>query len=212
MLRIESGTVIPSAHLRVLDAALKASSPYILLSDVDISTLEAASERVQQAGKHTVVHAEMLAGFRPDKIGLTLLRDRYGVDAVISTSTHVLETARRCGLQTIYRMFLLDSYALRSAIRTLKSARIDAVEVLPGPMAPTVAKAVRAAGGDAHRALLAGGFIRDRRLVDQLVAAGFDGVTSSDQELWRLTPSAQPKEPSGPHGHSTTKDDSGRLS
>lgn len=182
MLKIDPGTVIPSAHLSDLDAALVADSPFVLLSDVDISTLEDASLRVQQAGKRTIVHAEMLSGFRPDKTGLTLLRDRYDVDAVISTSTHVLETARRCGLQTIYRIFLLDSYALRSAARTLKSARIDAVEVLPGPMAPTVARTLRATNPD--RTLLAGGFIRSRQLIAQLVQNGFNGVTTSDQKLW----------------------------
>lgn len=78
---------------------------------------------------------------------------------------------------------MLDSIALRTANRTLSNIQVDAIEVLPGPMAKAAISQIRASGP--NRTLLAGGFIRTSGLVDDLFDAGFDGVTTSYLPLWQ---------------------------
>ncbi|MBD4650251.1 glycerol-3-phosphate responsive antiterminator, partial [Xanthomonas citri pv. citri] len=78
--------------------------------------------------------------------GLGFLKGHCGVDTIVSTNARVVETARRSHLRTIFRVFLLDSIALRTANRTLSNIQVDAIEVLPGAMAKAAISQIRASG------------------------------------------------------------------
>ena len=183
MPEVGRGGVIPSATSQTLDIAIAAPSPSVLLADVTLDTLPGLAKRVSRAGKKVIVHADMLSGLHPNSAGLGFLKGHCGVDTIVSTNARVVETARRSHLRTIFRVFLLDSIALRTANRTLSNIQVDAIEVLPGPMAKAAISQIRASGP--NRTLLAGGFIRTSGLVDDLFDAGFDGVTTSYLPLWQ---------------------------
>ena len=179
------GMVIPSATSQTLQAALAAPSPNVLLTGVALDELPERAKQVLGAGKHAIVHADMTSGLHPNAAALSFLKDHCGVETIISTNAKVIETARRHHLQTVFRVFLLDSIALRTAARTLGNIQVDAVEIL----ARSVIEHIRATGPD--RTLLAGGFVRTSQLVEDLFRAGFDGVTTSYPPLWQRTPLSQ---------------------
>ena len=183
------GMVIPSATSQTLQAALAAPSPNVLLTGVALDELPERAKQVLGAGKHAIVHADMTSGLHPNAAALSFLKDHCGVETIISTNAKVIETARRHHLQTVFRVFLLDSIALRTAARTLGNIHVDAVEILPGPMARSVIEHIWATGPD--RTLLAGGFVRTSQLVEDLFRAGFDGVTTSYPPLWQRTSLSQ---------------------
>ncbi len=51
-------------------------------------------------------HIDITGGFRPDEVGIQLLKNMFHLDGVISTNMHALTRARAIKLETIYRLFL----------------------------------------------------------------------------------------------------------
>ena len=83
---------------------------------------------------------------------------------------------------TIQRLFLMDSESLRSGVKLISSAPPDLVEVLPG----LVPKAIRALRERLGLPVIAGGMVTERADVEQALAAGAAGVSSSVRELWSM--------------------------
>jgi len=174
--------VIPSIRkLNNLDVALESDAKVILLTDAHIANLKSLVEMVHSKGKKALVNLELVGGFGKDHVGMKLLQNYYHVDGVMSTDSGKLGMAKRCELFTIQRFFLIDSRSLETTMKILESARVDGAEVLPAVTAMDFYDDLIQA---AKIPLLAGGFIRDRKMLNKIKDRGFKGVTVSDKSLW----------------------------
>lgn len=175
--------VIPSVlDLRTFDRALETPADEVLLSNVHIGNLQALANRAREAGKRVLVQTDLIGGFRADVDGLRLLKTQYGVSGVFSSSHSTIATARKVGLARYFRVFLIDSRSLHSALEALPGMACDGVELLPSPIALQCATQFREVIGD--REMLAGGFVHDTHLLEELKNAGFDGATTSTDSMW----------------------------
>lgn len=175
--------VIPSVReLKLLDLALAGTSDDILLSNVHIGNLATISKQVHESGKNVLVQADLIGGFRADTDGLKLLRNHYGVDGIFTSSHAVIGLAKKIGLRRYFRIALMDSRSVCTAIESLGNFSGDGVELLPAPAAVEVLQAMREILGD--REILAGGFIKSVERIHAVRAAGFDGATSSTSSMW----------------------------
>lgn len=178
-------TVIPSIRkMKEFEKSLQTPSSYILLSEVHIGNLKSLSEQCRQHQKKVLVNLELIGGFSADKTGLKLLKDFYQVDAVISANAIKVNMAKALGFTTVQRFFLIDSRSFDSTLKSIQTTQNDAIEILPGPMAPHVFKTIRKIR---DVPLIAGGFISTAAMVDKLNQAGFSAVTCSKPELWNAT-------------------------
>ncbi|MCI1985878.1 MAG: glycerol-3-phosphate responsive antiterminator [Lactobacillus sp.] len=177
-------TIIPSSlNGKYLRKACRCESDIVLLSGVNIGNLAEFVSYIHQQQKQAFVHVDITGGFRPDEIGIGLLKNMYHLDGIISTNMHVIARAKALGLETVYRLFLFDSRSLERAAGVLHGGEFSALEILPSAYALSEVENIRQYVGSMP--LIAGGFVRTREEIKQIFEAGFAGVTTSDCALWQ---------------------------
>ncbi|MDV5227698.1 glycerol-3-phosphate responsive antiterminator [Providencia rettgeri] len=182
-----NNTIIPSVrNYKYFERALASRSEYILLPDADIGNLQSMIGKCHKAGKKVLVHLELLGGFKPDQAGVTVLKNFYKVDGVISSNFTALRYAKKEGLETIFRVLLVDSRSLEQASNMVKnySVDVDAIELLPAEYACTCFDLLKRSFNQANTQFIAGGFVKRKYLVEKIFYTGFNGITTSEHTLW----------------------------
>ncbi len=186
MLEFAAPTVIPSVRfLPLLEQALKASSPYMLLTNTHIGNLGELARLCQRNDKQVLVHADLIGGFRPDRDGLRLLRNMFGVHGVFTQSAQVVSIAQKLGIKVIYRLFMVDSRFMDTGLRSLSDIHPDGIEILPAAIAGRIADQVLPLAQGVPK--IAGGFITTQVEAKQLFDAGYQAITTSEPRLWLNT-------------------------
>lgn len=174
--------IIPSIRkLNDLEVALKSDVQVVLLTEAHIANLQGLVKMVHQKDKKAIINMELLGGFGKDHVGIKLLKNYYQVDGVMSTDSGKLGMAKQCGLYTFQRFFLQDSRSFETALRIMESSKVDGAELLPATMALDLYDEIK---NVTKMPLLAGGFIRDKRMMERIKERGFKGLTVSDKSLW----------------------------
>lgn len=173
--------IIPSVR-RAKDFAEALSGParHILLSGQGIDILGQWTIEAHEKNKIVLVNPDLIGGLEASQTGLRLLKKHFGVDGIMSPNLQQLRMAHKEGLFCIQRIFLLDSQSWDSGLKALNNASVDAVEILPGTMAPKFVSSLKRKGV----AMLAGGFIKTRKQIQELYSLGFYGATTSEKALW----------------------------
>lgn len=168
------------------DAEIALSSEVTLLFILkgDVFQLAPIVAQAHKCGKGVVVHVDLIGGLGKDRAGIQFLR-QHGVDAIITSRTHLVATGKAEGLTTIQRLLLIDDSALETGPRTIARAQPDLIEVLPGIIFPQIAQRLRQL---LPGPFIAGGFIRTADDVARVKAAGAILCSSSSQTLWKSSP------------------------
>jgi glycerol uptake operon antiterminator len=165
-----------------LNAALKMGKKTVFLLFGDICSLEETTRMLKATKKEIFVHIDMIAGLDSrENIAINFLNENSYVDGVISTKPSVIKYAKRIGLKTIQRCFLLDSLSLENSLKLLSGGDADAVEILPGVMP----KIIRRLTKEIKIPLIAGGLISDEEDIKIALEAGAQAVSTTKKELWR---------------------------
>lgn len=91
-----NNTIIPSIRkYKHFEQALACASEYVLLSEANIGNLQSLIGKCHQSGKKVLIHLELLGGFKPDQAGISLLKNYYKVDGVISSNLSALRYAKK---------------------------------------------------------------------------------------------------------------------
>lgn len=182
---ILNNTVIPSVrNLKHLNRALDCSSEYVLLSEADIGNLQSLIGKCHKLEKKALVHLELLGGFKADTSGIKVLKHLYKADGVISSNFSALRYAKKEGLSTVYRVFLIDSRSLDQSVDIVKHNEVDAVELLPAEYACQCFDLLKRKFTSEDIKFIAGGFVKRNYLVEKLFHTGFNAITTSESELW----------------------------
>ncbi len=177
----KSPVICAVKNLKDTEKAASSHAAALFFLSGDIFSLEKAVNLARQAGKLTFAHAEMVEGIKQDRAGIRFLKERLGLDGVISTKNSMISYAREVSLLAVQRLFILDSAALKTGAEIIKKTRPYAVEVLPGMSAPYFSPAAEEAGIP----LIAGGLVKTPEeagllLQEKAVVA----VSTSSKELW----------------------------
>jgi glycerol uptake operon antiterminator len=163
-----------------LDAALGSRPGVLFVLRGNGLELAPVVQRIHAAGKLAAVHLDLVDGLSSDGAGVRWLV-RCGVDAIISSHSQAVGSARAEGVVAIQRMLCSTRTALDLGLAAVGRARPDIVELLPGVILPEVADLVLPR---LTVPLLAGGFIRGAEDVRSVLAAGALAVTTSERSLW----------------------------
>lgn len=85
------------------------------------------------------------------------------------------------GLETIFRISLIDSHSVEMALRSLKGVNFTAVELRPYSHAVEFLPMFKEIFTGKF---FAGGFINSEERIKICQKAGFDGVMTSTKKLW----------------------------
>ena len=174
--------IIPSVrHVEHLDQAIAAHGKIIYLLTGDPENCEKMIQKILAAGKLPIVNLDLLNGFSRDKYAVNYLK-HCGASGIISTHLDPLRHAHTIHLYAIQRTFLLDSGAKNTITNQLKNTPVDALEVLPAPVAPKLLDSVRAISLDIP--VVGGGLIWTLKEAEDLLAQGLDAVSISNPQMW----------------------------
>ncbi len=164
---------------RKLEAALTCDKHVVFLLKSDIMTVAEVVKRCKNAGKTVFIHLDLMDGIGKDESGIKFIIKNIKPDGIISTKVNIIKIANAFGLQTVFRVFLIDSQGMESAFNTLMKITPDAVEIMPGVMPEIIGKfAARFPN------LIAGGMVSDVHHVTDALKSGALGVSTSSEVLW----------------------------
>lgn len=160
-------------------AALDSKVETIFMLTPNILNLKGQVDRAHKAGKKIFIHIDLAEGIGKDEYGIRFAKEQ-GVDGIISTRTNVIKTAKKEGLFTVQRFFLVDSQSVCTTIESAKASKTDVIEIMPG----TVTKVIKRLGDELGMPIVAGGLIETTEEIDAAISCGAVAVSTGKREFW----------------------------
>jgi glycerol uptake operon antiterminator len=176
--------VLPAIKsMKDFEKILTSNMEFIVMLEVHIAQLENIMRYARSHSKKVLLHADLIQGLKNDEYSSEFLCQKIKPDGLISTRGSVLKTAKKNGILSIQRLFLLDTIAIDTSYRLAEKVHPDFIEVLPGCVPHLIEKV----NHDTGIPVIAGGLITKQEEVDQVFAAGAKAVTTSRKDLWALS-------------------------
>lgn len=161
--------------------ALTSKPDVIFYLAPDILTLKEKVERAHNAKKKLFIHIDLATGIGKDKSGI-LYAKGCGVDGIISTRVSMIKAARELSLFTVQRFFIVDSQSIYTTIDSVKSAKPDMIEIMPGLLSKTLTRLSH----ELSVPVIAGGLIEAEDEVNTAIFSGAVSVSTGKSELWNM--------------------------
>lgn len=162
-----------------LEAAIKSDVNIIFMLAPNIRDINSQTQAIHKAGKRFFIHLDLAEGIGKDEYGIMFAKEQ-GVDGIISTRTSIIKLAKKLGLFTVQRFFIVDSHSVSTTIESAKSSKADMIEIMPG----TVAKVIKKLRYELDMPVVAGGLIETEEEIREAVSCGAAAVSVSNQSLW----------------------------
>ncbi|WP_235948446.1 glycerol-3-phosphate responsive antiterminator [Paenibacillus glycinis] len=127
------------------------------------------------------LHLEKIGGLSTDNYGLDYLAKVIKPTGIISTKTNVVKTAKKLGLITVQRFFLVDSEGLDNIAKSICQSEPDIIEVMPARI-PDMIDKVKAF---ASVPIITGGLLYEQSQAEECLRHGAAAISTSKPELWR---------------------------
>ena len=165
-----------------VDTALSRNIKCVFLLTGSILNIKYVVHCIKKAHKRAFVHLDLLEGISKDSEGTKYIVEEVRPDGVITTRSNLALSARSMGMFTIQRVFILDSLAVDTAVRTISQVEPDAVEVLPGVLTKTLKRIAQRV----QTPLVAGGLIETQEEVKKALASGAVAISTTRKSLWDM--------------------------
>lgn len=161
------------------EIALTSKVDVIFLLYSSILTMQKHIEMCHESGKKIFLHMDFAEGIGKDRAGLEFLKS-IEADGILTTRTNLIRPAKELGLITVQRFFIVDSHSVDTAVESIRIAKPDIVEIMPG----VVKKKIIEFSHKVSMEILAGGLIEFREDVDEAIDAGATAVSTANRMLW----------------------------
>ena len=165
-----------------LDTALLSDCKVIFLLSSDISSVQEIVSKCHKYNKIIFLHFDMINGFGKDEAAVKYIKETFKPDGIISIKSNVIRWAYKYDLQAIFRIFLVDSQSVDSAINNITHNKIENIEIMPGIMPSVIKKLVN----DCPANYIAGGLISEKAQVEAILKSGAIACSTSKQDLWKV--------------------------
>ena len=165
---------------RELERALKKKGSYVFFLKADINTVADEVRRCREAGKKSFIHIDLADGMGRDEATIRFIARQIKPDGILTTKINVVKMAKDYGMEVVYRVFMIDSQSMASAVSNVKKYSPDAVEVMPGVAYDAIKELSEVLPVD----VIAGGLIHTEENVINAFKAGAAAVSTSCEKLW----------------------------
>ena len=162
-----------------LEIALKSSAESVFMLSTNLETVACQIEKTHQAGKKLFVHIDLADGIGKDEFGIKYLKS-IGADGIISTRTNIIKTAKKLGVFTIQRFFIVDSRSIDTTVESASASKADVIELMPG----TIGKVIKKIKGLIDTPIVAGGIIETVEEIEEAILNGAVAVSTGKKGLW----------------------------
>ena len=174
--------IIPAVKsVKDLEKFLRTDIEFCILMGMHISILRSLVERVHKAGKKCMLHIDLINGISRDEYGAEYAIQFIGVDGLVSTKTSVIRVAKKKGVVSIFRIFLIDTYSLDKSIDRTNELKPDYVELLPA-LAHNIISSIKER---ISTEIIGGGLVQSKEDIDKCFEYGMCAVTTSRTDLWK---------------------------
>lgn len=177
---MEKGRIIAAVRdAKQLELATKTDVDVIFMLAPNIAELKSHVDTVHAAGKKIFIHLDLAEGIGKDEYGIRFVKEQ-GADGIISTRANIIKLARKVGIRTVQRFFIVDSQSVQTTVETAASSKADMIEVMPG----TVSKVIRLLKNKLDMPIVAGGLLETAGEIEEAIACGARAVSTGKKELW----------------------------
>lgn len=148
----------------------------------DICNIQDIVKSLHDAGKMVFVHMDLIEGLSPSEIAVRFVAQHCPLDGIISTKTHVVKAAKNLGLQSILRIFVIDSFSYHNIAKQVQQCKPDAIEIMPG----VLSYAIEYLSKEISTPIIAGGMVCEEYLVLNALNSGAFSISTSNQGMWKL--------------------------
>lgn len=127
------------------------------------------------------VNIDHIDGIHPDAAGLRYLAHHLHVTGIISSNPRTLVLAKNAGLESIQRLFAVDSTGLEAALDSVDTRYVDLLDIAPALVVPHVIPYLKT---PLPLPFTASGLVFTFKQVEAVIEAGASAVAVAKSELW----------------------------
>jgi len=110
----------------------------MLLHHCNLFEFSALLERASRSGYATYINMDHIDGIYADTAGFRYLAEHLHIKGVVSSHPKALATAKQAGLETIQRIFAVDSTGLLMALESVDTDNVDMLDFSPARVVPYI--------------------------------------------------------------------------
>nr|WP_236871118.1 glycerol-3-phosphate responsive antiterminator [Brevibacillus laterosporus] len=153
----------------------------VVLSIGNLGTMKRYVDLFQSHQIPVFLHMERMGGISYDREGMAYLGENVRPTGIVTTRNTLIKLAKKHGMLTIQRLFLVDSDSLKSGIHSIQETQPDAVEIMPA-LLPEYIIEYR---NSLQQPILAGGLITKREQMVTALQHGAIAVSLGNHQLWK---------------------------
>lgn len=175
--------VVPVVETRVQFAqALEvAQIRAMLLRHCNLFEFTALLESAHRCGCSVYVYIDHIDGIHADAAGLRYIAERLHVTGVVSNHPKVLAIGKQFGLETIQRIFAVDSTGLEMALESVDITCVDMLDFSPALVVPYVVPQLQTSF---PLPFMASGLLYTAEQLQAVLRTGVHAVAVTRPELW----------------------------
>jgi len=176
-------SVVPSARtMEELENIIeKSDHEMIMVKFGDVNTLPGILDFIKKNHRKVLLHHDSLRGLARDYQGLEYLAN-LGVQYLITTKPQMVKSIRKLGMHPLLCLFLIDSDALRTGLKSIAETSPEVVIVMPSSVPK---KAVLEIKKKARVPVIGGGMAFDEYALQMGRRNGFHAIVASQENLWK---------------------------
>ncbi len=151
----------------------------IFLRHCNLFDLAGPLEQVQKRGFAVYISIDHIDGIHADNAGLQYLAHALHVQGIVSSHPRTLALGKSLGLETIQRIFALDSTDMEAALESVDNSSVDILDISPAIVVPHIVSKIQDS-----RPFIASGLIQTIQQMHTVLRAGAMSVVVAHDELW----------------------------
>ena len=163
-----------------LENAVESKAKVLFLLKSNISEVKNIVDLCHSRGKRVFVHLDLLEGLANDDEAVKYVSEVIRPDGIISTKNSVIKSAKQYGMFCVFRVFLIDSHSVQTALVNAQKNKADAVEILPGILPEMIDVFKKETGAE----VITGGLISSQKHIDNAIAHGAICCSVSKECFW----------------------------
>lgn len=128
------------------------------------------------------VNVDHINGISPDAAGLRFIALQCHTTGIISNNPRILTLGKGAGLETIQRVFAIDSTGLETALETVDPHAVDLLDISPALVIPYIVPHLTPS---LPLPFIGSGLVYTSQQVQAVLRTGALGIAVARTELWR---------------------------
>ncbi|PGT82255.1 MULTISPECIES: glycerol-3-phosphate responsive antiterminator [Bacillaceae] len=180
--RLKEDQVIASIKdPKSLDQFLNTNIQSAFLLTGNISVIKRYVDLLKKNNRFVFLHIEKIPGISYDREGLKFIAKYVKPTGIITTKSSLIQLAKKEGLLTIQRLFLVDTDAVKNGLQTVNDIQPDALEIMPALIPDMISKLRR----ETNLPIITGGLIQNQLQIEAALESGAVAVSTGRPWLWK---------------------------